>query len=227
MNRPRFHGRQEKPGLDQPHYALGLLPDLAEGLLGLYPDVTLALEKVIAQYLFLGGRGEASGRRPSIKEQPQAGGEGTGTASRERELGSLIASQTFGTTESQRDTENPEPSPPTQCDPDAQRRARPGQAQLATYCLFLPVELGGVLPCVLGYHSHSCLTSAIFCLGLSGQLQAGEGWELLCGSKGCPSLPSPPQEGMGPLHSHLPSPTASVCTWTVKSCLELPWNTEM
>lgn len=184
---------------------------MAEGLLGLYPDVALALEKVIAQHLFLGGRGEASGRWPGIEEHSQAGGEGTGTASQERELGSLIASQTFGT------TENPDPSPPTQMPREGQ-----GRVKLATHCLFLPVELGGVLPRVLGCHSHSCLTPAIFCLELSGQLQAGEGWELLYGSKGCPNLPR-----MGPLHSHLPSPTSSVCTCTVKSCLELPWNTEV
>lgn len=154
-------------------------------------------------------------------------GRDTGTASQERETwksGSIPDLWDHREPEGHRE---PPPSPPTECGTQMPRdgRARPGQAQLVTHCLFLTVELGGVLPGVLGYHSHSRLTPAILCLGLSGQLQAGEGWELLCSSRGRPNLP--PLPGTGHLLAHLPSPTASVCTWTVKSCLELPWNTEV
>lgn len=118
-------------------------------------------------------------------------GRAQGQHHRTEKLGNLIESQTFGTTESQRDTENSEPSPPTQCVTQMTGQGQ-GQAepQLATHCLFLPVELGGVLPCVFCCHSHSCLTPAFLCLGLWGQLQAGEGWELLRSSRSCPNLPS-------------------------------------
>lgn len=91
---------------------LGLLPDLAEGLLGFYPDVALTLEDIIAQYLLLGERGEGGGLVWGIHRHKV--GEGRGPASQERELASQIVSQAFRTTESQRDTENGEPSPPTQ-----------------------------------------------------------------------------------------------------------------
>lgn len=95
---PRPQDSQRYPGLGQSHHALvsqptllemvwpclGPLPDLTEGLLGLYPDIALALEEVIAQHLLLGGRVEASGGWPGIKEQPHTDG-GARTASQERE----------------------------------------------------------------------------------------------------------------------------------------------
>lgn len=83
------------------------LPDLAEGLLGFHPDVALALEDVIAQYLLLVG-----------EERPVGGGlawgSGEGQHHRKERLARQIVSRAFGTSESQSDAENAEPSPPKQ-----------------------------------------------------------------------------------------------------------------
>lgn len=103
---------------------------------------------------------------------------------------------------------------------------------LSTYCLFPPAELGCILPHGPGHCPHGHLAAAILCL--QGQLQAGEEAE------GYPAAPRPhgapcPNRTEAPAQTpgwdnglpYLPSPMASVCTWTVKSCHELSWDTDV
>lgn len=116
----------------------------------------------------------------------------------------------------------------------------------STHRFLPPVERGGVLPHAVWGCPHSHLAPAILCLGLWGQLQAGEelGVTLQLGavprapqttepaSLAGMEAPEPSWEGQrewGLLEGatglpHLPSRMASVCTWTVKSCRELSWN---
>lgn len=67
----------------------------------------------------------------------QKTGRGRGQRHSTETLGSLIASQTSGTTESRRDTENPEPSPPTQSVTQMPRQGQgePGWPLTASFCL--------------------------------------------------------------------------------------------
>lgn len=119
---------------------------------------------------------------------------------------------------------------------------------LSAQCLFIPMERGGIPPCALWHCPHSHLAPAVLCLGLWGQLQAGEGREGYCGALGAAPAPPqphkatfPPSDGrcQGQSFSgwrstgfwggalglpHLPLLMASVCTWTVWSCHELSWN---
>lgn len=53
------------------------------------------------------------------------------------------------------------------------------RTHLSTRRLFIPGQLGGVLPCTLGHCPHSGLAPAVLCLGPWGQPQAAETWRLL------------------------------------------------
>lgn len=192
---------------------------MAKGLLGLHPDIALALEDVIAQYLLLGERGEAMGgglvSRNIHTHKVGKGGH----------RDSITGKRSLGVREPERHR-IVSPVLPHRVEPGCPEKGKArSRAQLVTHCLFLPVELRGVLPHALRCHSHGCQAPAILCLGLWGQLQAGEGLGVTQSLRWWPTLPFLP--GKGHSLSYLPSTTASVCTWTVKSCLELPWNTEV
>lgn len=132
------------------------------------------------------------------------------------------------------------------------KRPRDGQgvsgAQPSTYPLFGPVELRGVFPGILRLCPHSRPAPAVLCPHLWGWLQAAERLGLLW-TPGRPSTRLSPVTALpgtgGPgrrLHGrragagllgrgtrlpHPSAPMASVCTWTVQSCHELSWNTEV
>lgn len=160
-------------------------------------------------------------------------GRGEGQHPGKEKLASQRVSQAFGTTESQRDTGIGEHCPPPHtlfvCDLGAQRRARqglePSWPLTASSCRWSWVVSchgpSGVTPTAAWLRPSSAWAHG-------GSSRLGRDWELFTSSRGGPDLlPHPcPGKGKGHLVSYLPSTRASVCTGTVKSCLELPWNTE-
>lgn len=109
-------------------------------------------------------------------------GAGTRVTGRRRERRGQPASWRFATTEPEVPGErgaHPRPSLYRVWNEGPEMDKGLSRTHLSTHRLFIPGQLGGVLPCTLGHCPHSGLAPAVLCLGLWGQPPAAETWRLL------------------------------------------------